>query len=137
VQPGLEHRRYHREGVASSEELFRRLLHASNFDQNLAQLRRITLLLAMIGRPRLLDVALRRIVLDDVAGPSDVPGIQKVRAEEAWCDNGDLDVCTAVLSSAHTNCSNSAYGIGLSPSRPFLRSRNTFSRKQTLRDIPK
>ena len=30
-------------------------------------------------------------MLDDIAGPPDVPGIQKVRAEEAWIDNRDLD----------------------------------------------
>lgn len=37
----------------------------------------------MISRPRLCNVALSRLVLHDIAGPADVPGIQKVRAEEA------------------------------------------------------
>jgi len=51
--------------------------------RTLAQLRRITLLLAMISRPRLCNVAVSRAVLHDIAGPPDVPDIQKVRAEEA------------------------------------------------------
>jgi hypothetical protein len=37
----------------------------------------------MTSRPRLCDVALSRVILDDIAGPPEVPGIQKVPTEEA------------------------------------------------------
>jgi hypothetical protein len=74
----------HREGIASSEELFRWVLHSSNFDQNLAQLRRITLLLAMISRRRLCDVALSCVSSKALLGPPTFRGFDRLRAEGRW-----------------------------------------------------
>ena len=56
LQPGLKGRHNHGEGIASREKLFRRVRHPGNLDQSLAQLRRVTLLRTVVGRPHLLDL---------------------------------------------------------------------------------
>jgi hypothetical protein len=47
--------------------------------------------LAIISRPRLCDVALSHAVLDDIAGPPDVPSIQKVVLKKPGATTYDLD----------------------------------------------
>ena len=90
-QAGLQRRPDHREGIAARVKLFRRVRHAGDLDEGLAQLLRVALLRAVVCRPRLLDVALGGVVFDGPAGPSDVPVVQEVRAEEARFDERDLD----------------------------------------------
>jgi hypothetical protein len=72
AQPLLDRRRNHVEGITSGDEHLRRIRHRGNFDERVTQLRRVIGLRAVIGRPHVLSCALRRIVLDDLADPSDI-----------------------------------------------------------------
>ena len=90
-QPLLYRRRNHVKGISAGDEHFWRIWHSGNFDKRVAQLRRVAGLRAVILRPHVLGRALRRVVLDDLADPSDVVRVEQVRPEEAWFDHGDLD----------------------------------------------
>ena len=60
------------------------------------ELRWVAGLRAVILRPHVLGLSLRRVVLDVLADPSDVVRVEQVRPEEAWFDDGNLSLLTPI-----------------------------------------
>ena len=79
AQPLLDRWRNHVDGITSGDKHLRRIRHRGNFDERVTQLRRVIGLRAVIGRPHVLGCALRRVVLDDLADPSDILRVELVR----------------------------------------------------------
>src|SRR2546430_8008473 len=91
LQPLLYRWRNHVKGITAGDEHLWRIWHRGNFDKRVAQLRRVARLRAVILRPHFLGRALRRVVLDDLADPSDILRVEQIRSEETGFDHGDLD----------------------------------------------
>src|SRR5436853_5188875 len=90
LQPLLYRWRNHVKGITAGDEHLWRIWHRGNFDKRVAQLRRVARLRAVILRPHFLGRALRRVVLDDLADPSDILRVEQIRSEETGFDHGDL-----------------------------------------------
>ena len=60
LQSGLQGRPDSRDGIAARVKLLRRVRHAGDLDQGLAQLLRVALLRAVVGRPHVFGLCPRR-----------------------------------------------------------------------------
>src|SRR5882724_2888733 len=74
VEPLLDRRCDRCESVASGGKQFRWVIHASNFQENRAQLYRVSLLLAVVGRPHRFGTAFCRVVFNGILPPFDALG---------------------------------------------------------------
>ena len=81
LQPLLYRWRNQVKGITAGDEHLWRIWHRGNFDKRVAQLRRVARLRAVILRPHFLGRALRRVVLDDLADPSDILRVEQIRSE--------------------------------------------------------